>query len=246
MKVEWFTKGFLFATVLVSPSLPYLSSIPVAHAEDLTFAPSKDTFVRKGAFDINEGANTTLSVRKIGQQQSLIAFDLSTLPALATGKTVASAKLRLYARFNPGNWGDNGRLVAVHRLVGDWSEGNGSGFRFRDPTVTATTHTRGTGAGATWKCPSDSNIKNRNTDCTVQWNGGNFASVATSTTTIQNTTEGQYVEFDVTPDVSAFLAGTATNFGWVVKRVNSRLGGNIRFNSREAAQNTPQLLVTLE
>ena len=59
---------------------------------------------------------------------------------------------------------------------------------------------------------------------------------------VKNGMAGQWVEFDVTPDVSSFLSGTP-NDGWIIKKANEGLNGTARFDSREAATNSPELVL---
>lgn len=69
-----------------------------------------------------------------------------------------------------------------------------------------------------------------------------------SPTTCANHTATAYVSWDVTADVAAFLAGTATNYGWMIRddAENNSTAIKIAFSARET--NTlalaPQLLIT--
>jgi len=56
----------------------------------------------------------------------------------------------------------------------------------------------------------------------------------------------QFIEFDVTADVQAFLDGTATNNGWIIKKGEEALNGSIEFASRETNSNVPKLLLVFQ
>ena len=112
------------------------------------------------------------------------------------------------------------RTYAVHRVIQSWSEGNSS-----------------TSSGATWK----------NRTATQTWTtlGGDFAAAATATAPT-GTKNGAKVQWDVTVDVAAFLAGTAPNYGWLVKDASEGSGREFRFASREngVVSSRPQLVLT--
>ena len=75
--------------------------------------------------------------------------------------------------------------------------------------------------------------------------GGDFAATATASVPT-GTTNGVTLQWNVTADVAAFLAGTAPNDGWVVKDVNEGTGSEFRFASRETGTvaSRPQLAIT--
>ena len=112
------------------------------------------------------------------------------------------------------------RTFAVHRLTQSWTEGTG-----------------GPNTGVTWT----------RRDAVVGWTvpGGDFVSAATASTST-GTTNDVFLQWDVTPDVAAFIAGTATNDGWLVKDANEGSGNEFRFASRETSTvaNRPHLEIT--
>ena len=58
---------------------------------------------------------------------------------------------------------------------------------------------------------------------------------------------GQWVEFDVTQDVQAFLNGTSTNYGWIIKKTVDSESGQVEFASREeTGSNAPELVLVFE
>jgi hypothetical protein len=116
--------------------------------------------------------------------------------------------LELFIEINNNSWG-SGREIDVHRVTTDWTE-----------------------TGVTWNCPVDSNTGNGSPDCVSQWNGGNFATTPTATSLQTNGVVGTYVSYDVTADVSAFLAASP-NYGWLIKKRDEGLDGRIEYTSRE-------------
>ena len=90
--------------------------------------------------------------------------------------------------------------------------------------------------GVTWDCSTETS------DC-VSWNGGVFNPVPTAVTGINNSVNGQWIEFDVTGDIEAFLSGMENN-GWIIMKSNEDEPGRINFAAREAQTNTPQLELT--
>jgi len=60
---------------------------------------------------------------------------------------------------------------------------------------------------------------------------------------ITNELINEFIEFNVTSDVQAFLDGTATNFGWIIKKDNEAQNGKIEFASKENVNNIPQLIL---
>lgn len=92
----------------------------------------------------------------------------------------------------------------------------------------------------------DSDIANNQANCVSQWNGGTFGA-ETSAVLITNNMVNQWIEFDVTSDVQAFLNGTANNYGWLIKKTGDEsLNGSVEFASREAGTNLPELILSFE
>lgn len=86
------------------------------------------------------------------------------------------------------------------------------------------------------------------TETGVTWAGQpSLAAVATATA-LTGTTNGATVEWDVKSDVTAFVAGTATDNGWLVKDLleGDALGVEGTFSAREHATGgqRPMLVVT--
>jgi hypothetical protein len=173
-----------------------------------------DSFLRDGADNTNEGANDLLRIQSAGHNRVVVRFNLSGISIVG----LQSATLVLNITDNSDNWGPAGRLVDAHRLLADWTEGNGS-----QPTF------RGTGEGVTWNCAKDSNITNQNDDCTSQWNGGTFAA-ATAAPVLHTNGQMGDVSWNVRLDV---LAGAGN--GWVIKKQNEAQAGQVKYYSKEGA-----------
>jgi len=53
------------------------------------------------------------------------------------------------------------------------------------------------------------------------------------------------VALDVTADVTAYLGGSAADFGWLLKRTDEGPSGAVDFGSRESAT-APRLVLTVQ
>jgi hypothetical protein len=184
----------------------------------------------------------------------MVSFNQDEILDAAQGRTLQSATLRLYIEHNGNNWGPNGRTIDLHRLLDDWIEGNG----FNDkPTSMSTSQfndlkTRGTGLGVTWKCATDNEINNQQTDCSTQWDGSTFYQLPTDTITIfkNNPPTGTvktvgWIEFDVTSDLETFLT-TGQNYGWIVKKTEEGATGLVEFTTGEAASKMPEMILVFD
>jgi hypothetical protein len=112
-----------------------------------------------------------------------------------------------------------GWTIAAHRLTQSWTEGTGR-----------------SNSGVTWS----------RRDGATSWTtaGGSFVATATAEV-FTGTSNGVTLQWDVTADVAAFVAGTAPNYGWLVKDSNEGTGKESRFASRETnTANRPQLQIT--
>jgi hypothetical protein len=198
---------------------------------------TKDSFLTQGNAKQNEGINPILKIISSDKNRPVIAFDQTSVEIAAAGETLQSAKLRLYITDNGNNWGPTGRNIAMHSLTQNWEEGNG---------WNTGNNISGNGNGVTWNCPVDTDISNNQDDCITQWNGGSFTSIATDTVLITNNMVNQFIEFDVTSDVQAFLDGTQNNFGWIIKKGDEALNGSLDFASKEDFNNHPKLILTFE
>jgi hypothetical protein len=196
-----------------------------------------------------------MRVRDNGNNRALILFDQGDILSAAQDSTLASATLRLYIEHNGNNWGPEGRTIDIHRILEDWSEGDG--FNDKPASMSSSEFnslkTRGSGAGVTWKCAIDSEIQNQQTDCSTHWDGATYSSIPTDTVTIfkDNPPTGTvktvgWIEFDVTEDLQAFLGSTEQNFGWIIRKTNEGDPGLVEFSSGESGANMPELVLVFE
>jgi hypothetical protein len=183
-----------------------------------TLLVNADSFLRDGSANTNEGANNLLRIQSSGHNRVVVRFDMTGVSTVG----LQSATLVLNITDNSDNWGPTGRLVDAHRLLADWTEGNGH-------TVGDQPNFRGTGEGVTWNCAKDSNIANQNDDCLSQWNGGTFAA-ATAASVLHTNGQLGDVSWNVTADV---LAGASN--GWVIKKQNEGQAGQVKYYSKEGA-----------
>ena len=138
----------------------------VAAAEQ-TLTAEKDSFLRKGNPDRNEGGNPGLRLQATGDNRIVVGFDQAAIDDFGD---VTTATLVLTISENADNWGQsNDRTVGVHPLTADFAEGNG-----QNAGVPGSQSTRGTGPGVTWNCAEDAEIANQQTNCDPEWDGGAF------------------------------------------------------------------------
>ena len=62
----------------------------------------------------------------------------------------------------------------------------------------------------------------------------------TDSVVISNGVSGNWIEFDVTKDIEAYLNG-APNYGWIIMKNDEDASGRINIAARETQTNTPQL-----
>lgn len=200
--------------------LALLGLLPMpALAQTFTVPVVADTHLRDGAANRNSGGETMLQLS--GNQRVLLRAEQAAIASAVGSGRLVSASLELYVRSASG-WGADGRLVEAHRLTAAWTE-----------------------AGATWSCGVDSQPTNSKPDCATQWDGGTFEEDS-SDTVLHTNDEHRWVQFDVTADVAAFLAGTA-NQGWLLKREDDAGAGRVDYASREgAATERPRLVLLVE
>lgn len=210
----------VWRAVLWTVCLPLFPGLGQAQAPVVTSA--QDTYLKEGTPNKNQGAETVLSIRQSGSHRSLVLFDQVEIASAVGTSTLTAAKLRLTIVSNGNNWGSGGG-VAAHRLTQSWSE-----------------------LGATWNCPDDTNTGNSSPDCT-QWDMDGtpqfpFLTTPTDVVLHQNGQQG-VVEWNVTADVAAFLAGTP-NHGWVIKKADESESGLVEYSSREGTF-VPELILEL-
>ncbi len=185
---------------------------------------SGDTFLTSGAANANHGYDTVMTVQSGGSNRALIHMDQAAIVSYTGSGILQSAKLRLYIASNGNNWGSAGRTVNVHRITQAWME----------PT-------------ATWNCPNDTNPINSAKDCAPDWQMGQSAQwpfAAPASGILHSNNQTGWVEWDVTSDVAAFLSGTVNNHGWIIRKDDESVTGQVDYSTREGA-NPPQLVLTV-
>ena len=195
--------------LVLTPGTP-----PAPPPPSATMVSSSDTYLKSGSPNSSQGYETVLTVQSNGNNRALVQFSQASISAYVGASSLISAKLRLYILSNGNNWGPSGGAVNAHRLTATWTE-----------------------PGATWNCPNDTNPLNGTQDCTPGWSMAQssqwpFASTATASISHQNN-QSAWVEWDVTADVAAFLAGSAQNYGWIVKKADESQSGRVDYSSRE-------------
>jgi hypothetical protein len=192
-----------------------------AEGQTLAIPAAADTYLRQSNTNKNQGLETVLQIRQSGHNRALVRMDQTLIAAAVGSGSLASATLELYVS-SAGSWGADGRTVDLHRMTADWTE-----------------------LGATWNCPNDTNTLNSQPNCATQWDGGSFDSEPSDSVLHTNSTAG-YVQFNVTADVRAFLAGTA-NYGWMAKLDDETLAGNADYVSRQGLPlQAPRLVLVIE
>lgn len=195
----------------------------VAAAAATTLTPSRDGHITSTHPDRNSGAKDSMDVAR--PLRTLIAFDQAAIAAAVGSGQLQSATLRLTIGRTADNWGPNWRTIDLHRMQHAWTE-----------------------TGATWHCAIDAVPTNQVADCSgeTEWDmrpaSGLWAQTRTAQAFVTNDLTG-VIEFDVTADVLAFLAG-APNEGWVIKKTNEERQGRIVFLTRESSS-PPQLILQL-
>lgn len=193
-----------------------------ASAQTVALPATADTYLRQGSPNQNQGQEVLLHVQQSGHNRMLVAMDSAAIAAAVGSGSLASATLELYVTDSAG-WGTAGRTVDLHRITASWSE-----------------------SGATWNCAVDTNPANSQPNCTTQWDGGTFDDEPGDSVLHTNSTSG-YLQWNVTDDVRAFLAGTP-NYGWLAKLSDETLGGNVDYTSRQGSSTAqrPRLVLVVE
>jgi len=187
---------------------------------------AKDSFIREGVKNSNEGSNEILRVMGTGptNNRAIIAFDQNHIETVLDGKSLESATLKIFVVSNDGKWND-GQIINIHSITNEWEEGISINAPFSNLI--------GSQIGVNWNCSS--NVE----DC-PNWNGGNYNEIPTDSILITNQIDEQWIEFDVIGDINSFLVGLENN-GWIIMKNDEESPGRINFAAREAQSNMPQL-----
>jgi hypothetical protein len=189
-----------------------------------TLSAVKDSFLRSGAADRNEGANPGLRLQASGRNRVVVGFDPGAIEDFLADNTLTTATLVLTIADNADNWGrSNDRTVDAHPLGVDFAEGDG-----QNAGVPGSQSTRGNGPGVTWNCATDAEIANQATDCDPEWDGGDFGAVADSVVHLNGLSDE--VSWVVTLDVEAGASA------WLLKKTNEGQPGRVSYHSKESAE----------
>jgi len=152
--------------------------------------PAKDSFIREGVKNSNEGSNEVLRVMGTGptNNRAIIAFDQSQIETVLDGKSLESATLKIFVVSNDGKWTD-GQTISIHELTANWIEGNGINAPFANFI--------GTQKGVNWNCTDGINCTN--------WDGGSYDLTPSDSVRITNEVDRLWIEFDVIRDIEAFV-----------------------------------------
>lgn len=213
-------------------NLKLVKSSPVKPFEEsgnkVTIYSEKDSFIREGVQNSNEGSNQVLRIMGAGpiNNRALISFDLDYVETMSSDKILESATIKLFVEKNNLRWGD-GQYISIHRLQSPWDEGTG---------INAPVGNLIRSNGVTWNCPV------QNVDCNQEWDGGIFEQKPTDSIWISNQVDDYWIKFDVTADIldKKFIQ---ENYGWIIIKDNEDSEGQINIASREAQFNNPELVL---
>jgi len=196
-----------------------------SHAYNLRINADADASISEAAPDQNNGFNEELLLNSAETAaRSLVKFKLTDLQqAWITDADVSKALLEFDVELHSGwplhNTGSS-YTISAYRLNMPWQE-----------------------ADVTWNC------NNRN--CLSDWFGGAFAELPTDSVQVVDFTSGEAVfldgkiQFDVTQDVKDLLNGSATNFGWMIKKTDEGEVGMLSLAAKES-RSAPALVLTLD
>ncbi|MCC7029167.1 MAG: DNRLRE domain-containing protein, partial [Chitinophagaceae bacterium] len=196
----------------------------------ITINPMKDnTIYEESPSNSNAtGPNMVAGNNGVGfKGRALMAFDIAgNVPA---GATINTASLQLNCSLTNG--GAGAQTHFLHKLSADWGEGTSFAF--------------GAGAGAS-ATPNDATWNTRFFPGT-NWitAGGDFNAVATASTVVDATGLYTWTSAQMAADVQNWVNTPATNFGWLLKGIESAPTQAKRYDSRENgnAGNRPQLTI---
>ena len=204
----------------------------LAQGQSVVLEPAKDNTIYESTGPAtSNGAGLSLRVGRTGTtggnalRRSLMAFDLSTIPAGATITSV-SLQIEVDAVGNPAALD-----YTLHRVTQDWGEGTSIG--------------RGVAGGAA--TTDDATWQHAFFPATF-WSsvGGDFVPAAVATTSVADVGTYTFSSATMVSQVQTWLTMPANNFGWILRGPEGTNQSAIRLFSREAPDpaNRPQLTVT--
>ena len=212
-----------------------LATTSLASAQTFTLEPSADGTLYEDFFgDLANGAggsayvgdNSATEIRR-----AVMQFDLSVLPPNAT---VSSATLEITVQqVSPG--GPPTRMLLVHRVTQDWSEGSSDAG---DP-----------GGGGISSETDDATWLHRSYPGTL-WNtpGGDFFNTPSLGQTIDFPTRLQLSSPEMVADVQGWVDNPGTSHGWLLKMLDEANNTAIRIGTKEALvlADRPKLIITVQ
>ena len=189
---------------------------PAGATETLHLQTTQDSFLSSLAQNLNLGGDRELEMQTIGNNRTLVAFNVSGV----SREGLIKATLVLTIKSKPIFWKPSGSLVLAYPLLHPWAKGMGSNLIKRS-----------SGPGVTWNCATDQNIQNLKMDCSGEerWNGGRFGAASGPGVVHTNGLMGEVV-WDVTADLVA-----GAELGWLLKKENERELGFVQYYSKEGA-----------
>lgn len=219
MRVMIVLSAVLMMGVASAASAAVIVFSPVADATIYGDAEANANGKGAGIFAGNN-ANQISATRR-----GLLRFDLSALPA---GSVVSAVTLRLYC--DQENTQKDPLPVTLHRVTTAWTEG---------PTAGSGGGVGATTGDVTWQLASVPG---------VAWTmaGGDFITEDSATTLVGAERRSySWSGSGLVADVQAWAAGSAGNFGWVIRSDETDVRTAKRFVSREGAlaEQRPMLAV---
>ncbi len=201
-----------------------------AAADTVILSASKDNTIYSESGAESNGAGDYLfagETKDATLRRALIAFPIASIPS---GSTIQSVSLSLYM----SRTRTQDQAVTLHRALADWGEGTSNASGEEGAGAPATT------GDATWTqrfYPS------------TPWAsaGGDFAASASASISVGNATQYYtWTSAGMVSDVQAWLDGSASNYGWIVRGNESTTRVAKRFNSRSHgdAARRPTLTIT--
>ncbi|MBP6455778.1 MAG: DNRLRE domain-containing protein, partial [Chitinophagaceae bacterium] len=203
-----------------------ISSSPVT----IILTPSKDNSIYQENTGNSNGAGPNLLAGRINfgnfSNRALLAFDLSTIPA---GAIITGASLQLNCSQVPNL---TPQVINLHKLNENWGEG------------TSVATSPGAGIAATANDATWSNAFHPGTAWTTS--GGVFNPTVSASTSVTGTGFYTWTNANMVNDIQSWLTTPASNFGWMIKGIETAIGQARRFDSREntTPANRPQLTIT--
>lgn len=209
----------------------WLLTASTSEATTMTFGAAKDATLFESATGLlSGGGDDGVFVGRTGQasgalRRGLFMFDLSNIPA---GSTINSVSLSLSVTKN--SFGAAPSTMTMHRLLGDWGEGNvvplGEGGGGGTAAAGDATWLHQFRPGDLWTTA-----------------GGDFVAQASASATV--TTSGTTATWNSTgplvADVQGWIANPTQNFGWILRGNEGLASSARRFASSEfGPANSPQ------